>query len=1243
LTFLKLGGAVTQKLFDHVHGFNPVTGDVARLASFTRISRPLAQQLGMLTGIASGHYFESMLGKRPKVTNDTLWTDSLVTLLQFNIGGHLSQQVMGPRYASLMQEMALRTQDVETKNSDGKGPRFSEVLGTFMSGLGGGEVAVTPDGVRIPLHELKKDSRAQDLNVLMSGKDDDSEVGSEKPGQIIDLFSSMPPRPPPTQEELKSSVKNLLPLYLSNDVSHEQRRDFGAELYEYLPLVKESIFEIMAEDEAVSQPISERWLTSEKAANIPHTICKDHFEKIGDELLAWSKKFDYLRAALLDRLHSGTREDREATQKLFNKVERKFLESGRYYHDVESYLGDDKGPGPKSFFNEDKYPTIMRLYRYHLGRFKNYLAKKPELKELLQDYKPDLAPRYQGHVDRDEVIEDLNKLQKVGLSGELAADLIEVLLNKKIFISSEELFPFSRMLKCMIEGISSEKFLVNYRALRQYLEALAGLRQYLSAKQIQDLRLYPWRSSPAEVDEAIHADFFRWIPETKNTTLGQKYLHALEKLVEVLEPFKPPQRGIVQPSWEDMRSQLERRNFLTLEAMKTLLHWCDRDESRPNNPTIYATRGHAVAGMIDFIFKDTHSEAIRSEIICFIEEVLQRRDERMMEVIMITFQNYRLGMMRDRRKSREKPSADPLSDEMDIEAHDHFLETLRNTAKFYHEHSGIRGAYLEIIEKIGGGPKDDYARLAFPVLHQTQRYLQQGYEVDLMRRSSLGEAVLQVRHPEQGEKIIAVTSILSGVQRNGKIRPAVEERLDLEERLSQAENSLLNNVEYAHLKNGGHPLILSIQIPSIKSGLAKTDVRQWARDYLENHPKIAEIHLELPHKGSVAPDPMNGDYFEHYEVSRSAPTTEALITNLEMEVEKTPDLLDLRLELYRLRKGFGPSPILTTENWALLKDTYARFPTINAVKVEFQQALDQIYKGLRWEKKEVLLDESGELIGDALDKTTDFLNAAIGTSLSGLRYKRLIDMSPSPFMVSRLEFNYSQKEGVKFSGEIHPPEGMKERLFASEGSKQNPLKEKEGHFSFHFDRHPKTEILRAHFGRFKLPKEMRGYGVDAIFFSEFVRLCHEMKIPLIFVEDADGKHAELGVQFLDSNQRDTVRVHFIDFVEYYLHKNRMKNYDLSALWSIQNPQQVVYAYLDPKSRIVCIPQDITQIDRGSLFAQLQPGLLIGRQFFRDRREYNYQGFFDPSQDSLSSTILSKYIKQLFQRIYPHTYGGKDGS
>ena len=90
-------------------GFGAVATQ-SRLGIQNSLGASAFRQAGMFTGILAGHGLERMVGLRPASDGATTFLDSLVLLLQFNVGGRLSHQLMGPRWAAHQAGLEARLQ-----------------------------------------------------------------------------------------------------------------------------------------------------------------------------------------------------------------------------------------------------------------------------------------------------------------------------------------------------------------------------------------------------------------------------------------------------------------------------------------------------------------------------------------------------------------------------------------------------------------------------------------------------------------------------------------------------------------------------------------------------------------------------------------------------------------------------------------------------------------------------------------------------------------------------------------------------------------------------------------------------------------------------------------------------------------------------------------------------------------------------------------------------------------------------
>ncbi|HKX12716.1 MAG TPA: hypothetical protein VJP40_06155, partial [bacterium] len=111
---LKLSGAAANRGAAWAHRPNAL-GQATRLGGWTSVSQRMVPQVGMLGGIMIGHRLEVELGLRPAVDAGSAWTDGLAMLFQFNVGGRLSQQLLGSRFQSYSRELELRGRAMEAQ------------------------------------------------------------------------------------------------------------------------------------------------------------------------------------------------------------------------------------------------------------------------------------------------------------------------------------------------------------------------------------------------------------------------------------------------------------------------------------------------------------------------------------------------------------------------------------------------------------------------------------------------------------------------------------------------------------------------------------------------------------------------------------------------------------------------------------------------------------------------------------------------------------------------------------------------------------------------------------------------------------------------------------------------------------------------------------------------------------------------------------------------------------------------
>lgn len=109
----------------------------ARFGVQNSVGASAFRQAGMFTGILTGHGLERWAGLRPGSDNATTLLDSLVLLLQFNVGGRLSHELMGQRWAATQAAMDARFENAIRRPAihPSQGPGIEPPLA--MAAMGG--------------------------------------------------------------------------------------------------------------------------------------------------------------------------------------------------------------------------------------------------------------------------------------------------------------------------------------------------------------------------------------------------------------------------------------------------------------------------------------------------------------------------------------------------------------------------------------------------------------------------------------------------------------------------------------------------------------------------------------------------------------------------------------------------------------------------------------------------------------------------------------------------------------------------------------------------------------------------------------------------------------------------------------------------------------------------------------------------------------------------------------------------
>ncbi|HKY62731.1 MAG TPA: hypothetical protein VJR29_04855 [bacterium] len=111
------------------------------------LTRALVPTAGAYLGILAGHGLERAAGLRPAQPTDQVLFDSLAMLLQFQVGGRLSGEILGPRFAAWQREVQVRSDAAlaapSFRRPPGAGFAFGGLEPSFAT-VGGG-TALSPE------------------------------------------------------------------------------------------------------------------------------------------------------------------------------------------------------------------------------------------------------------------------------------------------------------------------------------------------------------------------------------------------------------------------------------------------------------------------------------------------------------------------------------------------------------------------------------------------------------------------------------------------------------------------------------------------------------------------------------------------------------------------------------------------------------------------------------------------------------------------------------------------------------------------------------------------------------------------------------------------------------------------------------------------------------------------------------------------------------------------------------------
>ncbi|MCE9624937.1 MAG: hypothetical protein K8R69_05710, partial [Deltaproteobacteria bacterium] len=522
LGLLKLSGAASGQLFDRVHGINPATGEIARLPGFTQFSRQAFAQLGMFGGIAAGHYAETRLGLRPSTSGDTFWTDSLVTLLQFNVGGRLSQEALGPRHAAMMQELAFRTQGLESSTTRPNGP-FS----LFRPML-----ALSVEGIANPFPEAE--SAARPVMMAMST------IRPEGKGVVASSVSTEGRSVQPNG--LEAPFRGIINGLFNEEISDADRFQLSQELNQDLPLARE-VFRRMRETGEIAADNRSAEAYQNLDAKLYHVNLK-HFESVSDRMQEWHVRFQFLQRELRSRVNEGSKNRRREIRRLLESVELKLLETRRYHHDAESYLGDVKGPSSKSVFSATKYGRLLQRFTDISTRLERYIEGKTPLAGILSRFQGLLPSRIPTRVDSETILEEI---KGTPLSPIRQGHFRQAVAENDFVLGQYDWLPLSLWFRDLKASPASQRARKAWRSIGEYVEVADQVRRALTPDAFREWQLAHEKLMLGEEDASRPTRLLRDIlsvrARDKADVLAKRMTASIVNVAASLARFRPAVRS----------------------------------------------------------------------------------------------------------------------------------------------------------------------------------------------------------------------------------------------------------------------------------------------------------------------------------------------------------------------------------------------------------------------------------------------------------------------------------------------------------------------------------------------------------------------------------------------------------------------------------------------------------------------------------------------------------------------------
>jgi hypothetical protein len=889
------------------------------LPNSLKVFHPMASAAGMYSGIYHSHYLEEKLGWRETSAWDQRLAHSLETFLQLKGMGHLSHRMMGPRYGAWVASLEARAEQEirKSRDMDFQGGPLSRLAELFQPH------ALTATGWPHPV--------PQDFIVKMSRRPED-ESAPRTPD------SSDSPSEPRSQPEILEGQRLRSALLSTLEIFDTSRED---------AVRKRATHDLIAHEDLVKELLAEKFqimgvapkAIPEKVENFLVEARRLHFETVNHKNFLMVDRLGFLVAELRRSKRQARGEEKENWGTLLDSAELKQWEVARVYGEGEAVLANSAGSKKETEFSAKNYPSYRRYFEEFQVRVREYLSRHAEFVKILEAYGEAKKLGTPASLKAEDLYPMIAKLDITPEGRGLLRDALDF----DPFLQSDGFMRMERVLIRLVSGLEPELFLELLQPLEGYLGALRGVRPWLGRsdwKEIVGREYLDESTDHPKMLQELAGRFEQKIEERFRQSGGtsdlmearqalRDYFDRLPDLLNLLRHHRPEELHLLPPlKWDEVKGRLKdrvRQGMVHPDAAAQILRWVEGSPGNPPDAVLAQHKSESLAGILEFFFHPSRTIQEQEEFNYLLMEICQREDLAMMKSLAIRFHNYHRGM---ETRSRYLAKNDGSSTEQGNGRHETLRRALLEMARIYQKYPNFRGPYFEILEKALDRTQPHSARLNAPIHLGILSRLDKGSSVELLSHPSLG--VELVRVSKRGEDHSSMEVI-------GSIQDNLDRRL--------AFNGWMKKMTKEVEPEFDGDYQMSLYIPRIRSEGIRRDVLTWARDFLEQRPRLQyiEVYLPDPARGKAVADPMDAKQYIPYLVDRLTSTTEQRIKILKTELRGGSRDVGNYLSLYQLLRESSPMVDLESEAFHYLSEARRQFPDNKTVAGEMWRVLNDNY------------------------------------------------------------------------------------------------------------------------------------------------------------------------------------------------------------------------------------------------------------------------------------------------------------